>query len=130
MVEQCVFCEEYGQGWNTFAETDLWRARWDLYPATPGHVEIVPKRHAQYIEELTDNELHGMMWFARYAMGQVRDTDLIGLYTAFLAESNDKTQPFLSSALLAARYHGRQPEAFNLGLNDGPAAGQSVHHLH
>ena len=130
MVEQCVFCEEYGQGRNTLAETDLWRARWDLYPATPGHVEILPKRHVQYLEQLSDDELNAMMWFARYVMGQVRATNLIGLYTALLPESTEKNQPLLSSALLAAQYPGRQPDAFNFGLNDGPIAGQSVHHLH
>ena len=130
MVEQCIFCEEYGGGWNTFAETDLWRARWDMYPATPGHVEILPKRHVQYIEELSDDELNAMMWFARYVMGQVRGADLIGLYTTLLESSNADNHPLLSSALLAAQYHGRQPDAFNLGINDGPIAGQSVHHLH
>lgn len=78
MVEQCVFCEEYGQGRNTLAETDLWRARWDLYPAKPRHVEILPKRHLQYLEQLSDDELNAMMWFARYVMGQVRATTLGG----------------------------------------------------
>lgn len=130
MVEQCIFCQEYGGGWNTFTETDLWRARWDLFPATPGHVAILPKRHVQYLEELTDDELQAMMWFARYVMGQVRGTDLVGLYTAMLSDSTEQNQPVLSSALLAAQYHGRQPDAFNLGLNDGPAAGQTVHHFH
>jgi diadenosine tetraphosphate (Ap4A) HIT family hydrolase len=56
MSELCVFCDEFEQGENTFAETELWRARWDKYPATPGHVEVTPKRHVQYFEQLTDDE--------------------------------------------------------------------------
>lgn len=57
MSELCVFCDEFEAGENTFAETDLWRARWDLYPVTTGHAEVTPKRHVQYVEQLTDEEL-------------------------------------------------------------------------
>ncbi len=130
MVEQCFFCDEYRQGANMFAENELWRARWELYPATPGHVEVLPKRHVQLVEQLTEDELTSMMWFARYVMDQVRQIDFVGLYTELLPMSTKENQPALSSALLAAKYYDRPPEGFNFGINDGPAAGQSVHHLH
>ena len=103
MVEQCFFCDEYRQGANMFAENELWRARWELYPATPGHVEVLPKRHVQLVEQLTEDELTSMMWFARYVMDQVRQIDFVGLYTELLPMSTKENQPALSSALLAAK---------------------------
>lgn len=68
MKEECIFCDEFVRGDNTFAETELWRARWDRYPATPGHVEVLPKRHVQYFEQLTDAVRDSMVRFVHKAM--------------------------------------------------------------
>lgn len=130
MSELCVFCDEQGKGENTFAETDLWRARWDLYPITPGHVEITPKRHVQLVEQLVDDELIQMMRFARDVMGRIRDTDLIALYSTLLPNTNDDNRGLQEAALRSLSERPGLPDAFNHGINDGPYAGQSVPHLH
>lgn len=129
-MELCVFCNEHENGENTFAETELWRARWDLYPVTPGHVEVTPKRHVQYLEQLTDDELDTMMRFAREVMQRIRDTDLEALYRTLLPRQDDKNGPLLEVALANAQARPGMPDAINFGINDGPEAGQSVHHLH
>lgn len=129
-MEVCVFCDEHEAGENTFAETALWRARWDRYPATPGHVEVTPKRHVQYLEQLTDDELGSMMHFAREVMGTIRETDLVGVYDALLSMSTDKNRALIEGALTALRERPGKPDAFNFGINDGPEAGQSIHHIH
>lgn len=130
MAEQCVFCDEFENGENTFAETDLWRARWDLYPVTPGHVEVTPKRHVQYLEELTNQELEQMMRFARDVMQRIRTTDLVALYQTLLPDTDDRNRGLQQAALNNLRLRSGEPDAFNYGINDGPPAGQSVPHLH
>lgn len=130
MSEICVFCEEQDAGENTFAETSVWRARWDLYPITPGHVEITPKRHVQYVEQLTDEELTQMMRFARDVMQRIRDTDLAALYLSLLPYANDDNRGLQESAVKNIQARPGAPDAFNHGVNDGPLAGQSIPHVH
>ncbi|HRJ06726.1 MAG TPA: HIT family protein [Candidatus Saccharibacteria bacterium] len=96
----CVFCKEIGTGENFFADDSLFSARKDQFPVSPGHAEIIPKRHIQYFDELTDEELSHILIFAKEVMQQIRDE----LPT--------------------------KPDAFNIAINDGPEAGQTVFHLH
>ena len=130
MSEQCLFCDEQTNGEDTFIESELWRARWDQYPATPGHAEVVPKRHVQYLDELTAEELSSMMAFVREVMGTIRTTNLVGLYESLLRAATDNNRSLQQRALANANQRANPPDAFNIGINDGPAAGQSVHHLH
>lgn len=130
MAETCVFCEEYEAGENTLAETDAWRARWDLQPVTPGHVEVTPKRHVQYLEQLNEQELVMMMQFARDVMHIVRETNLKSVYVNLLEYAGDKNRPLQEAALATLALRSGEPDAFNFGINDGPEAGQSVPHFH
>ncbi|QQS21724.1 HIT domain-containing protein [Candidatus Saccharibacteria bacterium] len=130
MSELCVFCDEWSRGDNTFAETELRRARWDLYPVTPGHVERTPKRHVQYIEQLSDEEDATLLRFARWVMQTIRETDLEQLYRTMLEAADDTNRSLQQGALASLALRAGEPNAFNFGLNDGPEAGQSVPHFH
>ena len=70
----------------------------DLYPVTPGHTLIMPKRHIVSYFEATRDEQAALL-------------DLVAA---------------MRQALLAER----RPDGFNIGINDGQAAGQTVMHLH
>lgn len=130
MAEQCIFCDEFERGDNTFAETELWRARWDRYPATPGHVEVLPKRHVQYFDQLTGEERDSMMRFAHEMMQVIRKEDLVSLYTTMIQSADDTNRALQQKALDNLMARSDEPDAFNFGINDGPEAGQSIHHLH
>lgn len=129
-VRTCVFCNELSRDEGIFAETSLWSARWDKFPATPGHAEIIPKRHVQYFDDLTDDERDTLLRFTKQVKAQVSQTDLESLYGSMLERANTISRPFLKRALSAVKRRPGAPDAFNLGLNDGPDAGQSVHHFH
>ena len=72
----------------------------DKYPVSPGHTLIISRRPVTRFQELT------------------------GAEKARLLVWIDWTQEHLASNLSPA------PDGFNLGLNDGPAAGQTVLQLH
>lgn len=100
MTEQgCLFCErENPEKHRIFAENNLFYARWDNFPVSLGHAEIVPKRHMESFFELALEELK----------------QLYGLLLA-------------AQVIIEATY---APDGFNIGVNEGAAAGRTVHHLH
>jgi diadenosine tetraphosphate (Ap4A) HIT family hydrolase len=54
----CLFCLEYSAAENSIMiENDAFFARFDNFPASPGHIEIVPKRHVESFFELSADEV-------------------------------------------------------------------------
>lgn len=95
----CIFCDKDNPKQNTIiTENDYAYARWDNFPASPGHAEVVPVRHVESFFDLTNEELEAMYDLTKATRRIIED-----------------------------RYH---PDAFNIGVNDGEAAGRTVHHLH
>lgn len=75
-------------------------SRWDGFPVSRGHCLIIPKRHVKTIWELNDNELKD-------------------LYAVLI-----ETKHYLE------HHMGLTPDGYNIGINEGHAAGQTVEHLH
>ncbi|MFI9504185.1 HIT domain-containing protein [Nocardia sp. NPDC052566] len=95
----CLFCHPDDARLNSIAgQHGTVYARWDNYPASKGHLEIVPLRHVESYFDLTTREVHDMHQLAC----AMKD-------------------------LLERMY---RPDGYTLGINDGQAAGRSVHHLH
>lgn len=95
----CIFCRQSEPEVHKVIDANSSAvARFDNYPARPGHVEIIPRRHVQYFRDLTMSELWDLMILAKRVQ-QVLDMDF-------------------------------SPDGYTIGINDGPAAGQSVPHLH
>lgn len=96
---ECLFCDKDNPEVNTIiAENDLAYARWDNFPVSNGHAEIIPKRHVESYFDLTNEEvvaIHGLSVVAK--------------------------------SIIVTKFH---PDAFNIGINDGVAAGRTVHHVH
>lgn len=128
--EHCLFCDEQQKAKNIIFENDLFYARWDQIPLTLGHAEVVPKRHVQYFEQLTDDELGELMVCVRQLVSIVRESRMEQVYEGLLEGADEYVLPFLTQALAQSRTVTVAPDAFNHGINDGPAAGQTVPHLH
>jgi len=92
----CPFC--FPGADRVAFEDRLTRALWDAFPASPGHLLIVPRRH---VATWFDASKHEQLAIVR-AMDEARE-------------------------LIASRH---SPDGYNIGINVGPAAGQTVFHLH
>lgn len=54
----CLFCDRNNSEKHTIiAENDLFYARWDNFPVSKGHSELVPKKHIESFFELDNDEL-------------------------------------------------------------------------
>jgi diadenosine tetraphosphate (Ap4A) HIT family hydrolase len=105
-TDRCPFCTMDRS--RVFTENDLAVAILDAYPVTPGHTLIIPKRHIVSFFEATADE--------RSALFDL----LAGVRERML----NRRPPF------DGRDGSFVPDGFNIGVNDGVAAGQSVMHLH
>lgn len=56
------------------AETDKYYAFLDIAPLQKGHTLVVPKQEEDYIFDLTDEELAGLMVFAKKVANAIRKT--------------------------------------------------------
>lgn len=57
-IEGCLFCLKYSAAENVIMlEDDSFFVRYDNFPASPGHIEIVPKRHVESFFELSAEEV-------------------------------------------------------------------------
>ncbi len=95
-MHTCPFCTPDAR--DIAAENDLAYARFDAFPANPGHMLVIPFRHTASYFDLTAEE-------------QAAIHALIGRCREIVEE----------------RY---APDGYNIGVNIGPAAGQSVDHVH
>jgi diadenosine tetraphosphate (Ap4A) HIT family hydrolase len=105
-ADGCPFCIPDRS--RVFAENDLAFAILDAYPVTPGHTLLIPKRHMVSFFEATAEE--------RSALFELLD--------AIRERLLNRRHPF------GDRNGSFVPDGFNIGINDGVAAGQSVMHLH
>jgi diadenosine tetraphosphate (Ap4A) HIT family hydrolase len=82
------------------ASDELFAVIRDGFPVSPGHMLIIPRRAVQRFAELTEAEKARLMTWVTWA------------------------QDFLS------KNAERKPDGFNLGVNDGTAAGQTMPQFH
>jgi len=95
-----IFCRPYDEELHdVIASKATAYARWDNFPASPGHAEIVPFRHVASVFDLDLREREDI-----HALMEVVYAVVVTL-------------------------HG-EPDGWTIGYNDGPAAGQTVEHVH
>lgn len=95
----CPFCDQdVSLADGVFLENALAYVREDKFPVSPGHLLVIPRRHA-------------VDWFDLSADEQAAVADLINRAKCWLDEQH-------------------RPDGYNIGMNCGRAAGQTVMHMH
>lgn len=93
-MADCPFCTDAG----AILANELAYVRPDKYPASPGHLLIIPRRHVADFFDTTTEERQAMLALA------------------------DQARAWIESR--------HAPNGYNLGVNVGAAAGQTVFHVH
>ncbi|MEV5931386.1 HIT family protein [Streptomyces sp. NPDC052079] len=75
----CIFCQRHRPDLNhVMQENKTFYVRYDNFPATAGHVEVVPKRHVESFFELTPREVkdaYALILAARDRLTEEHDPD-------------------------------------------------------
>ena len=118
----CPFCEivRDDAGKRIILQNNSAFAIRDGYPITPGHTLIIPKRHVQSFFDTTPAEKLDLLELLDISRDAQCTRDARGAGSGVYAASSPGANAVIAS----------KPCAFNIGINDGAAAGQTVPHLH
>ena len=99
LEKKCTFCSiQKEKKSQHIVENESFFARYDKFPVSKGHVDIVSKRHVTSIFDLCEREVIQLFYIM------------------------EKTKRKIDKKF--------RPDAYNIGINEGRAAGRTVDHLH
>jgi histidine triad (HIT) family protein len=128
--KRCVFCDIFKERKGIILDSGHFFMQYDRYPVSPGHLEIVPKRHVESILNLQIYEWDSLRTILGLAVERIARTDLKQVYENFLKNPlNEASKKLCERALAHTNLNGPFRD-FNLGINDGRNAGRTVDHLH
>lgn len=129
-MEDCLFCKIYREKTEVIYENEFFYSRFDRFPVTPGHAEVIPKRHVISLIDLTEKEWNHLKSAIHETIKIIESTSFNNLYKNMLEKPiNEKAKDFIKRALKLP-YIDQKPEAYNHGNNDGDAAGRTINHFH
>lgn len=104
----------------------------DGFPISPGHSLIIPNREVQSITSLTQEEWLNLKLSIDKTIETLSEINLINKYEQMQNfTSNQKSIDYIQQAIDSIKAATRfSPDAYNHGVNDGVAAGRTLHHLH
>ena len=129
-MEECVFCKVYNDIKEVAYRNSFFYGRFDRFPVTPGHAEIMPIRHVATLFELTDKEWAAMRHSLDDMVDVIQKTNLRNLYEKLSSRPINEIAEQFSQKMLSHPCLGQTPSAYNFGINQGHQAGQTIDHLH
>jgi diadenosine tetraphosphate (Ap4A) HIT family hydrolase len=127
MTDKCVFCEKTSE-W--IYDNGFFYAIFDAHPVSPGHALIIPKRHVVSILDLSRLEWNGLKEAIEDTIKAVRSTNFQNLYSSMIVHPITDKSVYFCKKMLKHNALAKMPEGYNIGVNDGEAAGRTINHLH
>ena len=127
---ECVFCEIYKKKIGIIFENEYFYAQFDRFPVSPGHAEIIPKRHVASLFNLTDEEWKFLKPALLEIIKIIETTNLRELYENFVKKPLNEKSKWFCEQMLKHSSLGKKSDGYNIGVNEGEAAGRTIHHLH
>lgn len=124
-MDECRFCNYLKTSQDFIWENEFFFAKFDANPVSPGHGLLISKRHILNISDLEVNEKSDLVDSIEKLKEIILGTDLIKFYEEF-------PQPgkFINIAKENLKKNDTKISGFNIGINEGKSAGQTIMHLH
>lgn len=129
MKGDCLFCNP-----NKLTEKAIvneykdFKVILDPFPVNFGHKIIVPRRHVEKIDDLESEELEQFqerISEVKNNSGNIKDIK-DQYFEVMKAEESEKSEEMIRAVI----GNQAEPKGFNIGINEGEAAGQTIDHLH
>lgn len=133
MVNGCSFCALIQEKDKAIFYEDpggLFVALWTSLPASPGHTLVVPRRHLQRFRDMNNEEKRHIAAVVADVKDKIDSADLEVVCNNLEVISDRSARLIQAAQQDLQQVAGVLPEAFNDYINDGPAAGQTIPHLH
>jgi len=101
-----------------------------MSPINPGHSLIIARKHIKSIFEVTDTQWVELKTILNQTKQTIESIDLQDKYLSMLKQLEENISDKFIKATLNSKFLKSRPDAYNIGINDGKAAGQSINHLH
>lgn len=127
MGTDCLFCnlkEEF------IFENEYFYSVFDIYPVSPGHALIIPKKHTVSLLDLNESQWISLKYAISKTIKIIEKTDFRKLYQKMNSENPTKKSSTFYKKMLKHIGVDKKPEGYNIGNNDGEVAGRTIHHLH
>jgi histidine triad (HIT) family protein len=125
--KECVFCNKKTE-W--IYDDEFFYAIFDVHPVSPGHALVIPKRHIQSLLELDQLEWNALRTALIETIKSIRTTNFKKLYESMIVYKVTDKSPYFCKKMLKHIGLNRIPEGYNIGVEDGEAAGRTINHLH
>lgn len=131
MGKKCAFCRIYGERSEQVLHVNKYFfVSLDAFPVSPGHTEIIPKRHIPLLSDLINDEWSQLQPTYLDVLKLIERTDFKKLYENLVKNPINESSEWFCKKMLQSEYLGKKPDAYNVGINEGRAAGRTVDHLH
>lgn len=127
-MEDCFFCEYEVS--ESLYESEYFYVHLDEYPVNPGHLVIVPKRHVESIFDLNQAQWNALLEVIEDSKGLIVESNLKRIYMEVKDKTSDSKKKNYCQDVLNHGNIDDDPEGFNIGVNEGVVAGQTVEHVH
>ncbi len=127
-IDNCLFCTLKTH--RTNLENGLFYHRWDYFPIAPGHSEIIPIRHIPDLASLNDCERKVLVSSIETAIEMIESVDFRKLYQECVDDPYDERTKKACEQMFSHMAIDKKPDSYNMGINQGLEAGQTIPHLH
>jgi len=129
-MTECLFCKLKSVKEGIIFEDKYFYSILDVNPVSPGYALVIAKRHVADFLDLNPEEWIAMKMALEGTMKSIDTTDLKKAYQKMIDKGYGERSKKLCQSMLEDKNMGKHPDAYNIGVNDGAAAGRTIHHLH
>ena len=127
MENMCIFCNLEDK---KIFEDEHFFAVFDLHPVSVGHALLIPKRHILRFDQLVEQEARILPLSIQKTKEIIESSDLNQMYNEMISSPKTSNSKIFVQKMLDTSFVGKRPDGYNIGINEGESAGQTVPHLH